>query len=518
MNDHADAPVADSTAIAFVLQRFAQYRDRVAIRYKLGEWTYADLLARIYRMTRALHAQGLGRGDVLAVLTGNHPETFVLRYSANALGAATTILYDDLAAPLLIEMLRATDASMLVYDPDWHTHEAHAIAQQTKIRVLTLGESTFAVNLEAQAAAQPAKPSTVLARVEDLSEIRLTGGSTGTPKGIPRTSRIPGYLAPTALHRWEDSIQLLCTPIGHLGGTLAEVALAAGGRVVLHEHFDPGNVLTAIENEHVNYLWANPNHLHRLLDHPALDTTDTSSLRALHLGSWASTPQRVAEAIRRLGPVIVQGYGANEVGQVTWLGQEEHLKSELLTTVGKPVPGVEVTIRNRQGEPTDAGTTGEIWVRSPGMMTGYYRQPEQTAEALQNGWFHTGDLGVINNAGYLTIAGRINDIIITTNGHIYPSAIEELLLQHPAIVQAVVFGYTTSGNDEQVCAAIVPTLKNSITQDDVVDWVAKNRGGAYSPEVVLICESLPTTGSGKPDRNALRATVASLRDSSPNNQ
>jgi len=512
MNNHVDKSVADSTAIAFVLERFAQHGDRVAICHKSGEWSYSDLLARIYRMTRALHAQGLGRGDVLAVLTGNHPETFVLRYSANALGAATTVLYDDLSVPLLIEMLRTTDASMLVYDPDQHTYEAQAIAREAKIDVLAIGESAFAVNLEAQAAAQRPEPSTVLARVEDLSEIRLTGGSTGTPKGIPRTSRIPGYMTPSALNRWEDSIQLLCTPIGHLGGTLAEVALAAGGRVVLHEHFDPGNALTAIENEHVNYLWANPTHLHRLLDHPALDNTDTSSLRALHLGSWASTPHRVAEAVRRLGPVVVQGYGANEVGQVTWLSQEEHLNPELLTTVGKPVPGVEVTIRNTQGEPVDAGTTGEIWVRSPGMMTGYYRQPEQTAKVLQNGWFHTGDLGVINNAGYLTIVGRINDIIITTNGHLYPSAIEELLLQHPAITQAAVFGYTTSGNDEQVCAAIVPKLKNAITEDEVVDWVTKNRGGAYSPEVVLIRESLPTTGSDKPDRNALRDAVALLGD------
>jgi fatty-acyl-CoA synthase len=184
------------------------------------------------------------------------------------------------------------------------------------------------------------------------------------------------------------------------------VVLAAGGVVVLHERFDAGEVLAAIENQRVTFIWLLPSLLHQLLDHPALESTDTSSLRSLVLGGWASTPYRVAQAIERFGPIVAQGYGANEIGQVTWLTSEENLRPELLTTVGRPVPGVEVSIRDSSGERVDTGVTGEIWVRGPDLMTGYYQQPEETAAVLRDGWFRSGDLGFLDAEGYLSVVGR----------------------------------------------------------------------------------------------------------------
>lgn len=497
----------ETTSVAFVLAAFARHRERVAVRHSQGEWTYAELLDRIHRMARVLRARGLGRGDVVALLTGNRADTFVLRCAANALGCCVSVLYDGLASVTLADILRRTGASALVF-ADRHADQAREVlAEVPGVSALSLGDSGWGVDLSALAAAESAEPVRVEARPDDLASIRFTGGSTGVPKGIPHDFRVPRYLAAPWLEAWRDATQLLCTPVGHLGGTLAEVVLAAGGTVVLHEEFDAGEVLAAIERERVTFVWLLPSLLHQLLDHPALRTTDTSSLRALTLGGWASTPHRVAQAMERFGPIVAQGYGANEVGQVTWLNADEHLRPELRTTVGRPVPGVEVTIRDAGGEPVGTGVTGEIWVRGPGLMTGYYQDPEETAKVLRDGWFRSGDLGFLDAEGYLSIVGRNKDVVIVPGGHVHPSDIENVLLAHPDVQAALVFGVTEGDNDERLCAAVVPIPTGDLSEDDVVRWVREKRGALYQPATVLLLDELPKTGSHKPDRAALRRMV-----------
>jgi fatty-acyl-CoA synthase len=404
-------------------------------------------------MARALRAQGLGRGDVVTLLTGNHADTIVLRYAANVLGCCVSVLYDGLASSTLADILRKTSASALVFDPDRYADQALAIFDEVPdVAALTLGEFQGGVNISTLAEAEPAEPVRIEAQTQDLASIRFTGGSTGIPKGIPHDFRVPRYLSTATLTAGQDATQLLCTPIGHLGRILAEVVLATGGVVVLHERFDASKVLAAIENQRVTFIWLLPSLLHQLLDHPALESTDTSSLRSLALGGWASTPYRVAQAIERFGPIVAQGYGANEIGQVTWLTSEEHLRPELLTTVGRPVPGVEVSIRDSSGERVTTGVTGEIWVRGPDLMTGYYKQPEETAKVLRDGWFRSGDLGFLDVDGYLSLVGRSTDVIIIAGGHVYPSDIENVLLRHPCVQAAMVFGVTEGDNDERLCA------------------------------------------------------------------
>jgi fatty-acyl-CoA synthase len=497
----------ERTSIGFLLESYAQHGDRPALRHQNGDWTYSDLLDRIYRMARVLRSHGLRRGDVVALYTGNEPETFVVRDAANLLGCCVAVLYDDLANSLLVEMLRTAGATALVFDARRHGDQAQAVlAEVPHVVALALGEAQGALDAAAAAELQSCEPIDVEARPADLSSIRFTGGSTGTPKAIPHDFRVPPYFAPAFLQGWRDATQLLCTPVGHLGGTLAGVLLAAGGVVVLHERFDASEVLASIERNQVSYVWLQPRLLHQLLDHPALASTDTSSLRSITLGGSASTPHRVVQAIERFGPIIAQGYGTNEVGQITWLTPEEHRRPELLTTVGRPVPRIELTIREPDGKPTDG--TGEIVVCGPGMMTGYYRQPEQTAEVLRDGWFYTGDLGFLGTEGYLTIVGRSKDVILAADGHVYPQAIDDILLRHPRIADAVVFGVPGADRDERVHAAIVAAADAHVSAQEVIDWVSQERGAAYAPEVVVFLDELPRTGSQKPDRRALRQLLS----------
>jgi len=505
----------ERTSIGVVMDAFARHGQRVALRHEQGDWTFVQLSAAVYRMARALQSEGLGRGETIAILAGNQPETFVLRYAAQVIGCGVAVLYQQLATPMLAEMLRASEAAALVFDSTRFADAGRALLGELPgIAGFALGDCRGATDIVARAASRSSESMAIDARPEDVADIRFTSGTTGTPKGIPRTFRVPAYFAPSTLAVWADATQLLCTPVGHLGGTLAVVVLVAGGCVVLHERFEAGDVLAAIERERVSFAWMQPILLHQLLDHPAVETTDTSSLRSINVGGWASTPHRIVEAMERFGPIVVQGYGASEAGQITWLSQEEHVNPDLLTTVGRPVPGVDVSIRDSDGQPVASGITGEIWVRGPSMMTGYYKQPEQTARVLRDGWFRSGDLGFLDVEGYLTIVGRIKDVIITTDVHIHPSQVEGVLMKHPGIQAAVVFGFTSGeDNDERVGAAVVPTPTHQLSRNEIASRVSVELGAPYVPEVILIVDTLPTTGSQKPDRDALRkiatATTAS---------
>ncbi|WP_069161439.1 AMP-binding protein [Nocardia altamirensis] len=499
------------TNIGYILAACARHSSQVAITHAGGEWTYGELLERVNRMARVLAAQGLRRGDVLALATGADPDTFALKFAANALGCTTWVLYDELGPALLVEMLRYVEPSAVVLTPGRDDDRVLAALEQVPgTRVLAMGKHSDAVDLAAAATAESAEPITIEARPEDLSSITLTGGTTGVPKGIPRTFARTSTYSPATLQRFAMT-QLMCTPIGHLGGTLAEVVLAAGGRVVLHQEntFDPTHVLDSIEHERIQFLWMQPSMLHRLLDHPALESTDTTSLRLLMVTGGPSAPERISQALNRFGPIIMTGYGTNEIGQITLLSLADHQRPELLTTVGQPVPGVQVSVRSVDHESLPTGETGEIWVRGPGLMSGYYKRPDLTAAAVRDDWFCTGDLGFLDTDGYLSVVGRTKDTIVGVGETIYPAQIEKVLHRHRAVQQAVVFGVTTgTDRDEKICAAVIPKPGQSLSEDEVAAWVRAEMGPAYAPEVVLILSAMPIIGSDKPDRVTLRRLAA----------
>ncbi|MBY8862062.1 AMP-binding protein [Nocardia sp. CA2R105] len=478
---------APDTSIGIVLASFAEPPDRFAITYQHGGWTYRELLKHIHRAARAPHGHGIGRGDALALATGADPTTFALRFAANVLGCATTVLYDDLASPVLADMLRYVEPAAVIVDPAHDPDRVFAaIEQAPAAAVWALGEYPSTVNVADAIDTEPAQPTDIQAQPEDLSSIRLTDGSTGIPKGIPQNSAPPAYFDPNYLKGWNHT-QLICTAIGHLGDQLAEVVVTAGGRVVLqHEASNPAQVLDAIEPEQITFIWMQPAMLHQILDDPALATTDTSSLRSMTITGGPSTPERIVQALDRFGPIITQGYGAYETGQITLLTPPEHQRRELLTSVGRPVPGVQVSI-------------------ATGLMTGCYKQPDHTVEAMHEGWYHTGDLGFLDTEGYLSVVGRSKDTIVDVHETVHPAHVEKVRHRHLRIQQAAVFGITNGHDrDEKIAAAIVPTPPHRLHVDEVADWVRTELRSAYTPEVVLLLDHMPTTGSNKPDRIMLR--------------
>ena len=493
------APAGEQTAVAQTLALFESYGERVAItvddRDPQIEWTYGDLLRRVRREARRLDGLGVGRGAVVAVLTGDSPVTFILRWAVNALGAAVAVVPDGLSPTAVAELLHTCRAGLLLADAGRHRSAAQVAAGSGSIPV---------VDVETVSPPVDGSPIDVAARPEDLASIRFTGGSTGLPKGVPRSAAVPRFLSPAALDGWRDTVQLLCTPVAHLAGMLSEAVLAAGGRVVLQPRFERSRVLAAIPREQVTFVSLMPRLLHQLLDHPDLAVTDTSSLRSIAVGSAPASPRRLAEALDRFGPIVYHGYGTLEATQITWIGPEELARPELRGTVGRPLGSVEVSIRDGQENELPAGETGEVWVRSFAVMTGYLNAPDQTAEAMRDGWFRTGDLGRLDGAGYLTLAGRQKEVIFAEHARIYPAEIDDVLLAHPAVAAAAVFGVRDRDLVETPVAAVVVRTGHTPSSSDLIEWVRRDRGPHHAPSAVHFLDALPTTPSAKVDRTALR--------------
>ncbi|MEU9123972.1 AMP-binding protein [Streptomyces sp. NPDC048506] len=469
--------------------------------------TAGEFRTLVHRMARALQSRGVERGTTVTLLSGNLPETLAARYAANLIGARVNHLYNKLSAESQADIVRDVETRALIVDPRYAERAAEVTELAPVPEVLVLGPAKVGTDLLELAAGRSDAPFASLARPEDVCTIRHTGGTTGHPKGICTTFEqarwfrgvLPENSAP-------ERRQLVCTTLAHAAGLMADNTLRTGGAVVLLDDFDPRAVLAAIERERITDMFLLPPLLYQLMDHPDARHTDTSSLRMLTYGGCQASPARIADAVRRFGPVLLQGYGQNEAGGISVLRQEDHDPSrpDRLRSAGKVLPDVEVAIRDESGRDLPTGEHGEVCVRSEMIMQGYWKQPELTAEVLRDGWLHTGDIGFLDDEGYLTIVDRIKDMIVVVGGHVYTTELEDLLNSHPQVLQSAVFGVRDADRMERVHAAVVREPDSTVDERQLRAMVCAERGAMYEPARITFVEALPLTDAGKPDKKELR--------------
>ncbi|MFD7881582.1 AMP-binding protein [Streptomyces bauhiniae] len=477
-------------------------------RVSAGE--FRDL---VHRMAWAMQAQGIERGQTVTLLSGNLPEAIAVRYAANLVGAQVNHLYSKLSAEVQAAIVADVETRALVVDPRMADRAAEITAAVPVKSVLSLGRCDGADDLLALAAAQSAEPFPSRAEPDDICGIRHTGGTTGHPKGICTTFRQvqeTRSARPVTGEEIGEHRQLVATTIAHAAGMLADAVLETGGTVVLLDDFEPGEVLRTVERERITHMWLLPPLLYQLLDHPDMAHTDTSGLRQVLYGGCQSSPARIADAVRRLGPVLMQGYGQNEGGLISVLPPKDHDPDDpaLLRTAGKILPGVDVEIRDADGNVLPNGEHGEICVRSAMVMQGYWKQPRLTAEVLRDGWLHTGDVGFRDDAGYLTVVDRLKDMIVVVGGHVYTTELEDLLNSHPDVLQSAVFGVRDEDRMERVHAAVLLAPGATTSADDLRALVRAERGAMYEPARITFPSALPLTDVGKPDKKELRRLAA----------
>ncbi|MFJ8625182.1 AMP-binding protein [Kitasatospora sp. NPDC093550] len=507
------------SAPALILRSLAADPARRAVTTADGEViTAGDFAAATYRLAQELAARGAARGTTVTLLTGNTAEALSARYAAGLAGARVVNLYDGMSAPTLAEITTSVDTTVLLVDAERYATAAELLPLVDVPTVLTLGPgpeasggTALGEDAVAASARRPAEPPAVRIRPDDDLGIRHTGGTTGIPKGIlslhgPYRSvfDIPyGGGADADPPRF-----LAATSLAHLAGLFCDLTLHGGGSVVLQRSFDPGEVLAAVERERITDLWVLPPLLYRLLDHPAIGRTDLSGLRRLSYGGCAASPARIREAIEVFGPILVSGYGQSEAQNVAMLAPHEHDRTghDGRLPVGKPLPGVQVVIRAADGTELPTGEQGEIHVRSAAVMAGYWKRPDLTAEVLRDGWLNTGDIGHLDEDGYLYLADRLKDTIIVVGGHVYPSEVEELLLTHPAIARCAVYGVRDAEDAEHVHVAVVPAPGQRPELADIRAFVTARKGRMYAPEALRVLDEIPLTAVGKPDKKLLRAS------------
>jgi acyl-CoA synthetase (AMP-forming)/AMP-acid ligase II len=499
-----------------------QAPDAEAFRYRSERLTYRDWDSLADRMAAALAARGVHRGDVVALLLPSTPFYLIAYLAAARLGVVTTGINVRYRRTEIGHILRRSGTALLLAVDTWHdAHYQEVVAPlQAELDGVTevvwvasdqLRRDTVAV--VAELAAGAGEPSRTRLAADDPVTIVFTSGTTGIPKGAWYTHRNLLALAEIETRRYVDGgapfAKHLAAGVSfaHIA-TMVRVGIHIGhlGMSIIHDTFDPGAVLEVIERERLQHLGGFPTQVIMLLDHPDRSRRDLSSLRSIMLGGAPSSPELIRRIQATLGVTVSVRYSSTEVGIAT-ASLPTDPPEILTTTVGKPTPGVELRIVNSRNEPLPADTTGEVVVRSPATMRGYWRDPETTAAAIDaEGWVHTGDVGFLDPAGYLHLRGRQSEMFIRGGYNVYPAEIEDFLATHPRVARAAVVGVPDPTFGEIGWAFVVPRDPAAPpTLADLRAFVGAELASFKRPDGLTILAELPLTPMFKVDKRGLQA-------------
>ncbi|WP_324749601.1 AMP-binding protein [Sphingomonas sp. LY54] len=488
-----------------------RYADRPAIWYQDNVLSYSQMGAMCSGLMQALKGEGVGPGLGVCALMSNRPETICLRLAVQLLGARFTALNPLGTDTDHVFIVQDSEARFLIVE-DRFFGLAEAIARGSAVtRTLSVGSVAGADDLLALAGAQTPGPVVCEADPGGIAGLTYTGGTTGRPKGIIHTHRtlVANVLMCLAEWDWPEAPNiLLSTPLAHASGLLTTPTFVKGGCVFLTDGFDAGQFITLVEREHISATFLVPTMVYALTTHERIRAADLSSLKLIIYGAAPISPSLLAEAMEIFGPVFLQLYAQSEAPMtVTTLAQADHDldRPQQLLSCGFPMVGVQVKLLDDAGTVVPVGEVGEICVRGPLVMDGYWRRPEETAAALRDGWLRTGDLAREDERGYLYIVDRKKDMIITGGFNVYPKEVEDALASHPDVAQAAVFGVPDDKWGEAVKAAIVPWPGKVPNLDEIIAFVRASKGAVNTPKSIDVIAAMPQTALGKPDKQALRA-------------
>lgn len=499
----------------------------------LGDTTLTggELAMRISQYIQAFEALGAGSGATVGLLSLNRPEVLMIIGAGQTQGYRRTALHPLGSLDDHAYVLSDAGATSLIIDPNPMFVE-RAIGLLEKVpslrQVLTLGPVPpelveVGVDLIAAAAEFPPKPLVAKDLPPDhIGGLTYTGGTTGKPKGVVGTVSSILTMTTTQLAEWEWPQHprfLMCTPLSHAGAAFFVPTIVKGGEMIVLPKFDPAEVLRVIEERRITATMLVPSMIYALMDHPDSRTRDLSSLETVYYGASAMNPVRLAEAIRRFGPIFAQYYGQSEAPMViTYLAKGDH-DEKRLTSCGRPTLFARVALLDTDGNPVARGEVGEICVSGPLLAGGYWNLPQATAETFRGGWLHTGDMAREDDDGFFYIVDRVKDMIVTGGFNVFPREVEDVVAEHPAVAQVCVIGTPDEKWGEAVTAVIVLRPGHPSDEDSVASLTAEiqaavkeRKGSVQSPKQVVVVDSVPVTALGKPDKKAVRAQFWSGSD------
>jgi long-chain acyl-CoA synthetase len=497
------------TVAGIIRDQAAARGEKVAIVFGERRISYRELDQRSNRVARALLAAGVQPKDHVAFIDMNGPEYFEVLFGCAKVNAINVGVNWRLAPGEMAYTVNDAEAKALFVGPDFQAAIDQVRADLKSVRtVVNLGDE-YEAWLGSGDASDPLAPSAG----DDVAIQLYTSGTTGRPKGAMISNRNLETLITQVLADWEfdaESVNLVASPLFNIaGGGWALVGMFCGATTILLRTATPPSLLQAIAEQRVTNALLVPALLNFMLQVPAVEEIDFSSLRAIVYGASPIAAKILAQSIKTFKCHFIQAYALTEhTGSATIMRPEEHDLSNpaRLLSCGRPHSWVSLRIVDPQsGEHRAAGEVGEIWLRSGQVMKGYWNRPEATAETITaDGWLRTGDLAYADAAGYVYLQDRLKDMIISGGQNIYPVEVEAVLMAHPAIADVAVIGVPDEQWGEAVKAIVVRKPGTDTEEAQIIAFAKKRIAHFKAPSSVDFAETLPRNPSGKVLKRELR--------------
>lgn len=496
-----------------------KYADRIAVRFEDESLTYAELDVQANAFAHALTDRGVGPNDRVALMVTNRVEYLIADLGIIKAGATKVPLNDQLTPAEFEYMLNDSRAGTVVCGPafvdsvdDLRPSLDHV---ETFIGVPVCGSLPDGFEPFEEFTGEESTSPETSTDPSDFVGHYYTGGTTGKPKGVLHTHEsmtLNAYSHIIELGITDDDTMMLMTPLPHSAGAFLWAGLLAGATVIVRNGFDTDVALSVIEDEAVTWTFMVPTMIYRVLDAPGLADHDTSSLGTLVYGAAPMTPARLREGLDTFGPVFLQFYGQTEVPNlITTFGKQEHEvaierdMTERLSSAGQPCLMSDVKIVDVEtGEELPPGEEGEILTIAPYTMERYYERPKTTEETVTDGWIHTGDIGRINEDGYVYLLDRASDMIITGGMNVYSTEVEEELGEHEEIKEVAVIGIPDEEWGEIVTAICVQRDEATLSESEIFSFTDERLASYKKPKRIEFVDKIPKTPYGKMDKKALR--------------
>ncbi len=498
------------------------FGNNVAITFNDRSITYAEMGHNAKCIANAFQKTGLKKGAKVAFLMANCPEYIFSEYALSKIGGIRIPLAVLLSPNDHIYMMNQAECTALVYHEKMESRVKEMIPQLETVKTfICISDDPATVpdghlHLQTLMETNAPDPEPVDIDPEDLVGIYYTGGTTGKPKGVMLSHR--AWVNTVLIEMldfgfgWEEVFSY-CTPLTHAGGCLMLPVLLRKGRCVILDHFDPKVFLESIEKDKVTMSFLVPTMIYVLLDYPNLKNYDVSSLTNIIYGASAIAPERLKHAINTFGPIFTQLFGQTEAPMTfSVLSRNEHIIEDperekmVFSSAGRPTFHSQVKLLDDDGNEVEKGESGEIVVRCSNMMTGYYKNPEATADTIKDGWLYTGDIAKVDDEGLIYIVDRKKDMIVSGGFNIFPREIEDVLFEHPAVKGAAVIGIPHEKWGEEVKAIVVLHEGKEATEEELVKFVKDRKGSLVVPKTVEFWDEIPLTNLGKIDKKNIRTS------------
>lgn len=468
---------------------------------------YRELNERANRLAQAMKAVGVGHGDRVALLALNEPEYYDMYFGLGKLGAILVPVNYRLAGPEIQYILSDCEPKVFVFGQEYR-EVVDSIRNDIPTRELWVigGERLdWAKPYEEVIGAASSQEPTITGGDEDTLTILYTSGTTGRPKGAELTHTYYFWNSinlMSTLGLDVGGVTLIALPLFHIGALAGPPWIVhSGGKVVLLRSLDPKRFLELLQEEKVTGFGSVPALLDILKWVPDFEKYDWSSVRTI-LVYAAPVPVTLIQEYAAVGIQVRQLYGLTEGNTATVLDPENALAK--VGSCGKPFFHAEIRVVDDEGRDVGPEVNGEILLKAPNIMKGYWKRPKDTAETIKDGWLHTGDIGKMDKDGFLYIMDRKKDMIISGGENIYPAEVEDALLHHPKIADVAVIGFPHEKWGEAVKAIVVLKPGEQMSEQELIEWCQGKIGRYKIPKAVVFTDSIPRTPTGKILKRVLR--------------